>query len=206
MAIKVAGKKPVGTKKIKIVKETEIELPKGTEEHIHELLNYLPAEHRRGIEQLKLVDFIDESGMKDAKGDYNDNLPYMYFPKIQTKVPNRSGRVEAINKPARMELSMMVLLKPLGKITERWMAKSSFKSSLASAIFVMVGQHYYMTLRHSVKKQNLQPKIQRYAQENLKKWSDEQTEKSWRGRLFKPLRPLMERWAKWLNKRAAKSK
>lgn len=193
MAIEVAGKKPVGVKKIKIVNESELELPKNTLENIHELLDYLPLEHRRGIETLTLVDFINESGLKESKGDFKDNLPYMYRPRVQ-------------NKSARMEISLMALLKPLGNFTERWMAKSSFKSSLASAIFVMVGQHYYLTMKHSVKKDNLQAKIQKYATDNLRSWSEEQSEKSWRGRLFKPLRPLMERWAKWLNKRAAKSK
>lgn len=193
MAIEVAGKKPVGSKKIKIINDSEVELPKNTEQTIHEILDYLPVEHRRGIEKLTLLDFIDDSGLKEAKGDFKDNLPYMYYPKMQ-------------NKSARMEISMMALLKPLGKFTERWMAKSSFRSSLASALFVMVGQHYYLTMRHSVKKENLQPKIQRYAQDNLRRWSEEQSGKSWRGRLFKPLRPVMERWAKWLNKKAAKTK
>jgi hypothetical protein len=193
MAIEVAGRKPVGAKKITLVVESELDLPKKTEENIHEILDFLPLEHRRGIEKLKLVDFIEEGGLKEAKGDFKDNLPYMYYPRMQ-------------NKSARMEISMMSLLKPLGKFTERWMAKSSFKSSLASAIFVMVGQHYYLTMKHSVKKDNLQAKIQRYAQENLRNWSEQQSEKSWRGKIFKPLRPLMERWAKWLNKKATQKK
>ena len=193
MAIEVAGRKPVGVKKIKIVIDSEIDLPKNTEESIHGILDFLPLEHRRGIEKLTLVDFIEEGGLKEAKGDFKDNLPYMYYPRMQ-------------NKSARMEISMMSLLKPLGKFSERWMAKSSFKSSMASAIFVMVGQHYYLTMKHSVKKDNLQAKIQRYAQDNLRKWSEIQSEKSWRGRIFKPLRPLMERWAKWLNKKAVQKK
>ncbi len=193
MALEVAGKKPVGKKKINIINKSEIDLPKNTEETIQELLDYLPVEHRRGIEQLTLVDFINESGLKEAKGDFKDNLPYMYYPKVQ-------------NKSARMEISMMSLLKPLGKFTERWMAKSSFKSNLAGAIFGMVGQHYFLTMKHSVKKQNLQPKILQYTQDNLKNWSEEQSEKSWRGKIFKPLRPVMQRWAKWLNRKAAQNK
>jgi translation initiation factor RLI1 len=85
------------------------------------------------------------------------------------------------------------------------MAKTSFKSNLAGLIFSLVGQHYYMTLRHSVKKQNLEPQIRQYAQKNLKDWSEKQSVNSRRAKLFKPLRPYMERWAKWLSKKAAKA-
>ena len=209
MAIEVAGKKPVGKKKVKIVRDTEVEVPDHTEDKIREILDFLPAEHIRGIDRIILVDFIDDTGLQEYKGDYRDNLPYSYFPAIKGKVPSRSGRVESINKPARMEISMMKLINPLGKFHERWMAKSSFNSSLASALFVMVGQHYYLTLQRATKKQDqakLQTQIQRYAEQNLKKWGEEQSDKSWRGRLFKPIRPYMERWARWLNKRAAQNK
>jgi hypothetical protein len=193
MAIKVAGKKPVGAKKIKIVNESEIDLPKNWEETIHEVLNFLPVEQRRGIEILTLVDFINDPRVKDAKVDLQGDLPGLYHPKMQ-------------NKSARMEISVGALLKPFGKWTERWMAKTSFKSNLAGLIFSLVGQHYYMTMQHSVKKQNLEAKIRKYAETNLRQWSEKQTENSWRGRLFKPLRPMMERWAKWLNKKAAAKK
>ncbi|MDQ3747509.1 MAG: hypothetical protein M3367_00630, partial [Acidobacteriota bacterium] len=61
------------------------------------------------------------------------------------------------------------------------------------------------TLRHSVKRGNLEPQIRQYAQKNLKDWSEKQSANSRRAKLFKPLRPYMERWAKWLNKKAAKA-
>jgi hypothetical protein len=193
MAIKVAGKKPVGAKKIRIINETEIELPKNWEETIHQVLDHLPVEHRRGIENLKLVDFINDPRVKDAKVDLQGDLPGLYHPKMQ-------------NKSARMEISAGALLKPFGKWSERWMAKTSFKSNLAGLIFSLVGQHYYLTMKHSVKKQNLEGKIRKYAETNLREWSEQQSANSWRGKLFKPIRPLMERWAKWLNKKAAQKK
>lgn len=190
MAIEVAGKKPVGTKKIKIENKSEIDLPKNTEENIYEILDFLPVEHRRGIEILSLVDFIDDPRLKDAKVEMKGDLPGIYHPKMQ-------------NKSARIEISTGALLKPFGKFTERWMAKTSFKSNLAGLIFSLVGQHYYLTMKHSVKKQNLEAKIRKYAETNLRQWNEKQSENNWRGRLFKPLRPMMERWAKWLNKKAA---
>lgn len=193
MAIQVAGKKPVGTKKIKIVNESEIDLPKNWEQTIYQILDYLPVEQRRGIEILTMVDFINDPRVKDAKVELEGDLPGLYHPKMQ-------------NKSARMEISTGALLKPFGKWTERWMAKTSFKSNLAGLIFSLVGQHYYMTMKHSVKKQNLEAKIRKYAEQNLRGWSEKQSENSWRGKLFKPLRPVMERWAKWLNKKAAQKK
>jgi hypothetical protein len=83
------------------------------------------------------------------------------------------------------------------------MAKSGFKGNIAGLLFSLVGQHYYLTLRHSIKKTNLEPQIRQYAEKNLKAWSEKQAAGSRRAKLFKPLRPYMERWAKWLNKKAA---
>ena len=127
--------------------------------------------------------------MKDLKVEAPGELPGLYHPKTP-------------NKGAWMEASAGALLKPLGKWTERWMAKSSFKSNFAGLIFSLVGQHYYMTMKHSVKKQNLEPQIRQYAEKQLRTWSESQATKTWRGRLFAPLRPVFERWAKWLNKKA----
>ena len=193
MAIEVAGKKPVGAKKVKIENKSEIDLPKNTEENIQKIIEFLPVEHRRGISRLVLTDFIDDPRVKNSGVEMKGDLPGLYHPKIQ-------------NKSAWMEVSTGALLKPFGNWTERWMAKSTFKSNLAGLLFSLIGQHYYMTMRHSVKKDNLEPKIKRYAEDNLRKWSNEQSANSWRGRLFKPLAPYMERWAKWLNKRAAQNK
>ena len=74
---------------------------------------------------------------------------------------------------------------------------------LAGLIFSLVGQHYYLTLKHSVKKQNLEPQIRQYAEKNLRAWSEKNSQGSFRAKLFKPIRPWVERWAKWLNKKAA---
>jgi hypothetical protein len=62
-----------------------------------------------------------------------------------------------------------------------------------------------MTLRHSVKKQSLEPQIRQYAEKNLRSWSEKQNANSFRAKLFKPLRPVIERLAKWLNKKALKA-
>jgi hypothetical protein len=189
MAIKTAGIRTDKSTRIKIENQTSLVLPKGADENIQKIISFVPTEHLRGLEKLRLVDFIKHpqmKGMPAAKGD----LPGLYHPRTQ-------------NQGAWLEVSAGALLQPTESFAKRWMAKSAFKSNLAGLIFSLVGQHYYLTLRHSVKRTNLEPQIRQYAQKNLKDWSEKQSEGSKRAKFFKPFRPYMERWAKWLNKKAA---
>ncbi len=192
MAIETAGKKPISAIKIRIENQATFDLPKDTEKHINKVLDYLPTEQTRGIERIRLVDFINDPRLKTANVPIKGDLPGLYHPKMN-------------NQGAWCEVSMGAVLQPTESFTKRWMAKSAFKGNLAGLIFSLVGQHYYLTLRHSVKRQNLEPQIRQFAQKNLKEWSEKQSEGSFRGKLFKPLRPFMERMAKWLNKKAAAS-
>jgi hypothetical protein len=191
MAIEVAGKKPVGTIKLKIDNQSTIDLPKKTEETINNIIDFLPTEHIRGLDRLKIVDFINTSALKNTapiKGD----LPGLYYPKQQ-------------NQSAYLEISAGALLQPTEGFAKKMMAKSAFKGNLASILFSLVAQHYYLTLRHSVKKQNLEPQIRQYAEKNLKVWSAAQNKNSFRAKLFKPLQPVFEKLAKWLNKKAVQA-
>ena len=178
------------TSELKIENQSTIALPKGAEENIRKIFAHLPTEHQRGLERIRLVDFINNPQLKNSPVPIKGDLPGLYHPKIQ-------------NKNAWLEVSVGALLQPTENFGKRWMAKTSFKSTLAGLIFSLVGQHYYLTLRHSVKKGSLEPQIRQYAQKNLKDWSEKQAANSRRAKLFKPLRPYMERWAKWLNKKAA---
>src|SRR5688500_17820277 len=60
MAIQTAGQKTAKVAKIKIENQATIDLPAYTEQHINKALDFLPSEHLRGIEKLKLVDFIND--------------------------------------------------------------------------------------------------------------------------------------------------
>ncbi len=188
MALQLAGLKTAKPTEIKIENGSSITLPKKAEENIRSIIAFLPNEQLRGIEKIKLVDFIKHPQMKEMniKGD----LPGLYHPKVQNKNP-------------WLEVSIGALLQPTETFAKRWMAKSSFKSNVAGLIFSLVGQHYYLTLRHSVKKTNLEPQIRQYAQKNLKDWSEKQNAKSKRAKYLKPFQPYIEKWAKWLNKKAA---
>lgn len=190
MAIETAGQKTAKATKIRIENQASFALPANTEELIGKILDYLPIEHLRGLEKVRLVDFINDPRLKNMNLPVKGDLPGLYHP--------RQG-----NQGAWIEISMGALLQPTEGFAKKWMAKTSFKSNISGLIFSLVGQHYYLTLRHSVKKQNLEPQIRQYAEKNLRAWSEKQSEGSWRAKLFKPFRPTMERWAKWLNKKAA---
>lgn len=190
MAIKTAGIKSSKSTELKIENQSSIALPKDTTANIRKIVSSLPIEHISGLDRIRLVDFINDPRLKTAGVPVKGDLPGLYHPKIQ-------------GKAAWLEVSMGALLQPTEPFAKRWMAKTSFKSNLAGLIFSLVGQHYYLTFRHSVKKQNLEPQIRQYAEKNLRAWSEKQAETSRRAKLFKPLRPYMERWAKWLNKKAA---
>ncbi len=190
MAIRTAGIRTNKTSEIKIENQSTIVLPKLAEENIQKIIQFLPLEQLRGIEKIRLVDFISDPRVQKSNAPTKGDLPGLYHPKIQ-------------NKNAWFEISIGALLQPTENFSKRWIAKSSFKSNLAGLIFSLVGQHYYMTLRHSIKKQSLEPQIRQYAQKNLKDWTAKQSVNSRRAKLFKPLQPYMEKWAKWLNKKAA---
>lgn len=191
MAIQTAGQKPAKATKLKIDNQASFDLPKNFNEDIYKILDFLPAEQVRGLDRIKLVDYINDPRLQKMDVPLKGDLPGLYHPKIQ-------------NQNAFLEISMGALLQPTEGFAKRWMAKQSFKGNIAGLIFSLVGQHYYLTLRHSVKKQNLEPQIRQYAEKNLRAWSEKQQDtSSFRARLFKPLRPHIERWAKWLNKKAA---
>lgn len=192
MPIQTAGQKTAKVTKVRIENQSTINLPKGTDEHIRKVLDFLPVEHIRGLEKIKLVDFINDPRLKNMDVPLKGDLPGLYHPK-------------AGNQNAWLEMSMGALLQPTEGFAKRWMAKQGFKGNVAGLMFSLVGQHYFFTFKHSVKKQSLEPQIRQYAEKNLKTWSEEQQKGSVRAKIFKPFRPVLERWAKWLNKKAAEA-
>ena len=189
MPIQTAGQKAAKITKIKIENQASLTLPKKAVENIEKAVDFLPTEQIRGLERIRLVDFINDPRLKNLDTPMKGDLPGLYHPK--------QG-----NQGAWLEMSMGALLQPTEGFAKRWMAKTSFKSNIAGLIFMLVGQHYYLTLRHSVKKQNLEPQIRQYSEKNLRAWNEKQNEGSLRAKIFKPVRPFIERWAKWLNKKA----
>lgn len=193
MPIQTAGQKTAKITKVRVENTASFTLPKDYEGSIQKVFDFLPVEQYRGVERIKLVDYINDPRLKNMDVPIKGDLPGLYHPRVQNSAP-------------WFEISMGALLQPTEGFMKKFMAKSGFKGNLAGLIFSLVGQHYYLTLRHSVKKTSLEPQIRQYAEKNLKAWSEKQAEGSWRAKLFKPFRPILERWAKWLNKKAAESK
>lgn len=173
---------------LKIENQSSIDLPKDTEDTIQKILKTLPSEHLRGLEKVRIVDFIKHPQMKNSPTPIKGDIPGLYHPRVA-------------NKAAFLEVSAGALLQPTENFGKRWMAKSQFKGNIAMLLFSLVGQHYYLTLRHSVKKTNLEPQIRQYADKNLKAWSAKQQDNSRRAKFFKPFQPYLEKWAKWLQKK-----
>jgi hypothetical protein len=192
MPIETAGQKMAKAAKIRIENNASFALPKDYETSINKVLDFLPIEQIRGVERIK-VDYINDPRLKNIDIPLKGDLPGLYHPRVQNSAP-------------WFEISAGALLQPTESFIKKFMAKSSFKSNVAGLLFSLVGQHYYLTLKHSVKKTGLEPQIRQFAEKNLRVWSEKQAEGSWRAWIFRPFRPILERWAKWLNKKAAEAK
>src|SRR4026207_1409112 len=174
---------------IRIENQYEGPLPKGTLQQIEDAFETLPREHTRGIERIRLVPFITDPRIR---GQFQaTELPGLYHP--------RQGP-----KGAWLELAVNVLLPADKPFHKRIIPRLSLKSNLVALVFSLVGQHYHLTLRHSLKKTQLEPAVRAYTEKQLKAWNEKKH--SFRAKLFKPLQPTFERWAKSLQKRAAAEK
>ncbi len=169
---------------IKIEKSTTTKLPKNTVQLIEKILDSVPREHLRGIERVRLVNSISDPRLRLPQ---RNSLPGLYHPKQGTQ-------------PAWLEVAVEVLLPSKQPFFKKLMPRMAFKGNLAAVIFSLIGQHYYMTLRHSVKKGQLESSVRAYTEKYLKSWSE--SEHTFRSKLFKPLQPTFERWARALQRRA----
>ena len=174
---------------IRIENQYEGKLPKSSLEIVEDAFNSLPREHTRGLERIRLVPFISDPRIKVAV--QATELPGLYHPKQGSK-------------GAWLEVAINVLLPTDKPFHKRIIPRLSFKSNLVALVFSLVAQHYHFTLRHSLKKTQLEPAVRAYTEKQLKAWNEKKH--SFRAKLFKPLQPTFERWAKALQKRAAAEK
>lgn len=174
---------------IKIENTVERKLPKYTVNHIESAFDSLPREHTRGVERIRLVEFISDPRLKGPI--QATELPGLYHPRQGPKAP-------------WFEIAMGVLLPANKPIHKRVVPRLSFKGNLTAIVFSLVAQHYHLTLKHSLKKTQLEPAVRAYTEKQLRLWNEKRH--SFRARLFKPLQPTLERWAKALQKKAVAEK
>jgi len=174
---------------IRIENQYEGTLPKGTIEQVEAAFDSLPREHTRGLERIRLVSYISDPRIK---GQFQvTELPGLYHPREGTRGP-------------WLEIAVNVLLPTDKPFFKRILPRMSFKSNLAALVFSLVGQHYHLTLRHSLKRTQIEPAVRMYTEKQLKLWNEKKH--SFRAKLFKPLQPTFERWAKSVQKRMAAEK
>jgi hypothetical protein len=174
---------------IKIEVDTGLKVPGKSKVWIEGLLGCLPREHVRGLDRIRLVDRISNPRLKNL--DQKTDLPGLYHPKQGAQA-------------AWLEVAAGVLI-PRGKsLTKRILPRLSFRGNLAAIIFSLVGQHYYLTLKHSVKRGQIEPSVRAYTDKYLRIWHERQH--TVRSKIFKPFQPTFERWGRSLQKRAAAEK
>jgi hypothetical protein len=174
---------------IKIENQSTIKLPRKTENRIEAMLDSLPREHLRGIERIRLVDEIVDPRVKSIQ--QRSELPGLYHPRQGTQ-------------GAWLEIAVGKLLPASKPFYKRLMPRLSFKGNLAAVMFSLIGQHYYLTLRHSVKRSQIEGSVRAYTEKHLRQWGEKQS--GFRAKLFKPIQPTLERWGRSLQKKAAAEK
>ncbi|GAC1446202.1 MAG: hypothetical protein NVSMB56_02680 [Pyrinomonadaceae bacterium] len=172
--------------RIKIDNAATLPVPPQTLKFIEEAIDSLPWEHTKGLARLKLVDSI----VADPRLRLSTELPGLYHPRQGTTA-------------AWIEVALSKLQPPTRSPFKRLAARMSQKSNIAAIIFSLVGQHYFLTSRHSIKKGQLETLVREYAEKRFRVWAD--SRQSWRAKLFKPFRPTLEAWAKTLQRKAVQA-
>lgn len=173
---------------MKIEINTTSKLPPRTETLLGNILAAIPREHLRGIERIKIVDEIRDIRLRPTQ---TASLPGLYHPRQGTQA-------------AWLEVAIDPILPHSKPFYKRVLPRLSFKGNLAAILFSLVGQHYYLTLRHSIKRTQLESSVRTYTEKQLRLWGAK--EHSLRSRIFKPFQPTLEKWARTLQRRAINEK
>jgi hypothetical protein len=169
---------------IKIENKATIKLPKKTEETIQSVFNVVPKEHTRNLNKIVLVDRV----ILDARIQAPNvtELPGLYHPK--------QGNIQPW-----CEIALGSLLATSEGFFKRLAARLNFKPNLAYLVLSLQAQHYHLTLSHGIKKHQYEGAMRSYIERYHQIWRDQQA--GWRAKLFKPLRPWLDKWARQLRKR-----
>jgi hypothetical protein len=171
---------------IKIEVADGLKAPPKSKPLVESILENLPREHIRGIDRVRLVDRISNPHLKNV--ETRTDLPGLYHPKQGAQ-------------SAWIEVAIGVLIPRSKSLAQRIMPRLSFRGNLAAIIFSLVGQHYYLTLRHSIKRGQIESAVRAYAEKHLRIWHERQH--TIRSRIFRPFQPTLERWGRALQKRAS---
>ncbi|HZS48157.1 MAG TPA: hypothetical protein VFC63_24020 [Blastocatellia bacterium] len=150
------------------------------------MLELVPVEHLRGLTKVVILDNV-ESQFVDAT--QRAQLPFLYIP----KTPGSSAWGQVALSP----------LLPRDSFMKKISGKLSFKANLAQTVYALVGQHYALTLGKNRKKGQLEAAVRTYVEKYFKEWRE--SHHKIRTKIFKPIQPYLEKFAKKLQKKYAKS-
>jgi hypothetical protein len=166
---------------IKIENKSTIKLPRKTEETIQSVFDVIPQEHTRGLSKVVLVDRVVPDPRIQMPANVSE-LPGIYHPKMGNAQPF-------------CEIGIGTLLAGDGRF-KRLTARLTFRPNLAYLALSLQAQHYHLTLSHGIKKHQYEGAIRSYIERYHKVWREKQA--GWRAKLFKPIQPLIDKWArKW---------
>ena len=171
---------------LKVESQTSKKLPRKTSQKITSVIASLPSEHLIGIERIRIVDAIDDNRLTLHQ---KTSLPGLYHP--------RQG-----SQRAWLEVNATALLPSDGGFFKKLIPRIAFYNNLSAILVSLVGQHYYISLRHSAKKGSLESSVRSYTTKHLK--GINKSEHKLRAKIFAPLQPTLERLAKSLNAKARK--
>lgn len=164
---------------LKIENRATIKAPTYTEQVIQDAFEVIPREHLRGLNRIVLVDFI--SPHQRIQLPNASQLPGLYHPKMGNEHPY-------------FEIALGVLLPKSEGFMKNLMAKMNFKTNLVSLIYSLQGQHFHLTLSHGVKKGQFESVVRSYMEKYFTLWRERNA--GWRAKLFKPFRPMLQKWAR----------
>jgi hypothetical protein len=129
---------------IKFENHTSGKLPPKTESTLLSVLGFLPREHTRGLERFKFVESINDPRVRSLRTA--SHLPALYHPKQGSQL-------------AWAEIAVEVLIPSSRSFYHKILPRLTYKSNLAAIVISLVAQHYYVTLRHSIKKGHLESNV-----------------------------------------------
>jgi hypothetical protein len=169
---------------VKIENKSGIKLNnKKLNDHMSSILDSIPQAHLRGISKIVLVDRIEESRL--GLGQQAD-LPGLYHPKMP-------------GSPPWLEIALVPLHEDRS-LVKRLEKRLTFKASVSATLLSLIAQHYYLTLSHGIKKSQFELAVRTYVEKQYRAYSD--SKGGIRATLLRPLRPYLERFARWLQHRS----
>jgi hypothetical protein len=168
---------------IKVENQATAKAPRKTDEIIQSALDVVPKEHLRGLNRVVLVDRISpDPRLPVAPGT---ELPGLYHPRLGNDKP-------------WFEIALGALL-PRQGFFKRLAARLNYQANLVGLILSLQAQHYHLTLSHGIKKHQYEGAIRAYMEKYFEVWRGRRG--GLRMKLFKPLSPYLERWARRLRKK-----